>query len=658
MTNLFLDLLLEAKSGTGKTAVFSIIILEKLDLTKGLQAVILAPTREIAAQICDVTKQIGSHYEGLNVEVVMGGLPIQDDISKFQNKVHIVVASPGRFRHLIQDKHIDVSSVRILVLDEADKLMEKSFQPDIKYIFSNLPKQKQIIMSSATYSESAKNFISNFVVNAQHIRPNTDCVLLGVDQKVAVVKNTNNVVKQTRYKFQELIKIFTTRHFKQCLIFCNYQVRVSELHKLLIANKWPAEQLYGLQEQAVRLEALKTLQEYKCRILICTDLAARGIDASNIDLVINFDPLEWQTYLHRIGRAGRYGSYGMSITILSEGHEEESFKKIVALVKTSLTLRDLWSDKEIISIIQSDKPQLEENEAPGFLELKNNFIESNTKYEELWNMLSKDHTDNKIENFEDLCTSFDNDAKNSFCTLIESFQTNEDKQHPPDNSDYNHLNIEEIVGENMSTALRSLKNTDYKETSLNVHEENDIEQGKNISIRSNSVNKNKQDEKKLSFKSIEDEPSNSSESLQLKDQELGIVYPKDAFLLELPTAFNSSKNKKYNKGIYSKKHTNKHHKSNKVSTPKDKYIVDDDSFENSSSHSYIEPGEPKNTGNVNLYKNSKDIKGKCVKHRDNNQSIYNNLNYDNRNYSEWYNQLKFRMKQIEITVYLEEISKM
>ncbi|XP_026325190.1 probable ATP-dependent RNA helicase DDX20 [Hyposmocoma kahamanoa] len=177
------DLILEAKSGTGKTAVFSIIALEKLDLQKGLQTIVLTPTREIAAQVCDVIKQIGCSYEGLQVEVVMGGLPVQDDVAKFKKKVHILVGSPGRLRQLVQEKYVSVTSVRLIVFDEADKLVDKSFVADINYIFSSLPQEKQVIMSSATYPEKAREAINKYLQGAQHICPDTDSILLGIEQR-------------------------------------------------------------------------------------------------------------------------------------------------------------------------------------------------------------------------------------------------------------------------------------------------------------------------------------------------------------------------------------------------------------------------------------------------------------------------------------------
>ncbi|KPI97333.1 putative ATP-dependent RNA helicase DDX20 [Papilio xuthus] len=359
------DLLLEAKSGTGKTAVFSVIALEKIDINKGLQVVILAPTREIAMQIHDVIKQIGVRYEGLCVEVVMGGLPVLDDVEKFKKIVHIAVGSPGRLKHLIQDKYIVTTSVRLLVLDEADKLMEKSFEADIKYIHSVLPQQKQIL---------------------------------------------------------------SNRQFKQCLIFCNYQARVVELHKMLNKEKWPAGQLYGQQQQIERLDALKILQEYKCRLLIATDLAARGIDASNVDLVINFEtPCNWETYLHRIGRAGRFGSYGLAITILSEGAEHNNFKSLIESLKLPFLLKDFWSSTPFCIKTVPEQCDTPDTDNP---DLNNKIVSKaieDVKYTKLWETLNSNGKSTEVESFGNLCESFtEPDNKiDLFNDLIQSFKQNE-----------------------------------------------------------------------------------------------------------------------------------------------------------------------------------------------------------------------------------------
>lgn len=313
-------------------------------------------------------------FTGLQVEVVMGGLPVQDDIAKFKGKkVHILVGSPGRLRQLVQEKHINVASVRLLILDEADRLVDQSYLTDINYIFSSLPKQKQVIMSSATYPEKTKEAINKYLQGGQHICPDIDCILLGIDQRVTNVKHNVNIVKQTKYRFQELLKILSKKPFKQCLIFCNYQARVAEVGKMLKKEKWPAEHLYGQQDQTHRLHALKTLQEYGCRILVATDLAARGIDASNVDLVINFEPpLEWQTYLHRIGRAGRFGSYGTAVTILSEGKEENKFKTMLEEIRGSINLKKLWDGEIFVADVNSNILAPPESSSPITTPLESN----------------------------------------------------------------------------------------------------------------------------------------------------------------------------------------------------------------------------------------------------------------------------------------------
>lgn len=464
--------MLEAKSGTGKTAVFSIIALEKLDLQKGLQTIILTPTREIAAQVCDVIKLIGCSYEGiliihistfcfyslssvynfkccfftgLQVEVVMGGLPVQDDIAKFKKKVHILVGSPGRLRQLVQEKHVTVTSVRLLVLDEADRLVDKSFVADINYIFSSLPQEKQVIMSSATYTEKAKEAISKYLRGAQHICPDTDSVLLGIEQRIILVKYNVNIVKQTNFRFQELLKILSRKPFKQCIVFCNYQTRVAEVGKMLKKEKWPAEQLYGQQNQTDRLEALKTLQDYGCRILVSTDLAARGIDASNVDLVINFEPpFEWQTYLHRIGRAGRFGSYGVAVTLLSEGQEENKFKTMLEEIKGSINLKEFWDDETFVADVNLNMT--------NFTQLELNtpeIVNGNGQiFQNFWDTLtSPSKKDSKeIESFETLGSI--NEMKEigikSFSDLLNSFNMHEPNNNINEESPYQCLSLPDI----------------------------------------------------------------------------------------------------------------------------------------------------------------------------------------------------------------------
>ncbi|CAH0761232.1 unnamed protein product [Diatraea saccharalis] len=639
---LLLDLLLEAKSGTGKTAVFTVVALEKLDLDKGLQVVILAPTREIAFQICDVIRQIGSKLEGLAVEVVIGGLPVEEDVSKFKKKVHIVVGSPGRFRHLVQDKHIDVSSVRLLVLDEGDKLLDKSFQADVNFIFSILPHQKQVIFSSATYTEDTKLFLSKYVKNAQHVCPDSSCVLLGIVQKVTIVKYNANIVRQTQNRFEELLKILSKIAFKQCLIFCNYQARVTELHKLLVRNKWPVEQLYGQQEQTDRLGALKTLQDYKCRILIATDLAARGIDASNVDLIINFEPpFEWQTYLHRIGRAGRFGSYGTSITILSEGKEEIKFREMLDSFK--IPLNSLWT---------SDKNDFNEpSKVETHITLTNNSnrIEDAIEYQEFWNELTESvNKIEKIENFETLCQSF-NDSKSSIQSFNELLKSFQEKQVPVKSNEYQHLQITAKVIDKLSDTLKIL--TASSNTKINENLTCKIKDYENANSINNKSYGNKKEcnnhsilKKTSSYEKIESNKhtkTHGNEPLSVRQKTIKEITPTKGLLCAgLPLSFASSKGSK----------------NNKFNNTRDKGQQQTVDLEETSEIR----ARDINTNEFQLFNQ----KSSVYSHRSAKSKKDYKIEYDSDNdacyvsedYVNWYKQLKLRMKQIELALYIEEMS--
>ncbi|CAH2091074.1 unnamed protein product [Euphydryas editha] len=665
------DLILEAKSGTGKTAVFTIIALENLDLDKDLQVIVLAPTREIAAQICDVFKQIGCKYDGLCVEVVMGGMPIQDDIRKFkENKVHVLVASPGRLKHLIYDKHINTSSVRLLILDEADKLMEKSFLPDIKFIHSVLPTQKQVILSSATYPRNSKELINQFVHGAQHICPSSDCILLGVEQKVTFVKYHDNIVKQIENRLTELLKILTKKEFKQCLIFCNYQSRVEELHKMLSREKWPAEQLYGKQEQNDRLDAIKTLQEYKCRLLITTDLAARGIDASNVDLVINFEPpFEWQTYLHRIGRAGRYGSYGMAVTILCEGREKKSFLKILKSLKIPINLTLLWSEDIANENIDEELTDLTTSSTTSEISEDKNYIE-------LWqNLCQNEDTQDineNLESFDDLFKSFqelesnENDVM-SFSDLLTSFNNNHTSNL--DKSlvcQYKCLNIPNKVPKHYFKRLNDLKeiilNRTSKEDNANFEDQNKSNLLENLTCEKSALLQTENDY--FQHKSIsgidKQHLSYNGKSNIKKNEEINkkldteVNNSAEILKLGLPLAFASSKNsprsnksncvittvsKNSNKKIYKESDECKEYR-------KKENRSDSELINTKSTHESHHSGRTKISNPV--INKCKDTSSGSKVYQKNNTTDY---------YINWYHQLKLKAKQIEFAIYVDELSK-
>ncbi|KAG8450894.1 hypothetical protein GDO86_003239 [Hymenochirus boettgeri] len=320
-----LDLIVQAKSGTGKTCVFSTVALDSLILENtATQILILAPTREIAVQIHAVILSIGCRMEGLECHVFIGGTPLPQDKLRLK-KCHIAVGSPGRIKQLIELCYLNTASIRLFILDEADKLLEEgSFQEQINWIYSSLPANKQMLAVSATYPESLAKALTRYMREPTFVRLNVaDPSLLGLKQYYYVVNSHPLPHKIFEEKAQHLQELFSRIPFNQALVFSNFHSRAQHLADILTAKGYPAVCISGSMNQNQRLDAMAKLKQFHCRVLISTDLSSRGIDAERVNLVINLDvPQDWETYMHRIGRAGRFGTFGLSVTFCSRGEEE------------------------------------------------------------------------------------------------------------------------------------------------------------------------------------------------------------------------------------------------------------------------------------------------------------------------------------------------
>ncbi|NXD77675.1 DDX20 helicase, partial [Halcyon senegalensis] len=326
-----LDLIVQAKSGTGKTCVFSTIALDALLLeSPATQILILAPTREIAVQIHAVITTIGIKMEGLECHVFIGGTPLNQDKIRLK-KCHIAVGSPGRIKQLIELDYLNTASIRLFILDEADKLLEEgSFQEQINWIYSSLPANKQMLAVSATYPESLANALTRYMREPTFVRLNpTDPSLIGLKQYYKIVNSHPLPHKTFEEKTQHLQELFSKIPFNQALVFSNLHSRAQHLAEILTSRGFPAECISGDMNQNQRLDAMAKLKQFHCRVLISTDLTSRGIDAEKVNLVINLDvPVDWETYMHRIGRAGRFGTLGLSVTYCCRGEEENTMMKI------------------------------------------------------------------------------------------------------------------------------------------------------------------------------------------------------------------------------------------------------------------------------------------------------------------------------------------
>ncbi|XP_040854792.1 probable ATP-dependent RNA helicase DDX20 isoform X1 [Ochotona curzoniae] len=336
-----LDLIVQAKSGTGKTCVFSTIALDSLILENlSTQILILAPTREIAVQIHSVITAIGIKMEGLECHVFIGGTPLSQDKTRLK-KCHIAVGSPGRIKQLIELDYLNPGSIRLFILDEADKLLEEgSFQEQINWIYSSLPASKQMLAVSATYPEFLANALTKYMRDPTFVRLNSsDPSLLGLKQYYKVVNAYPLAHKIFEEKVQHLQELFSRVPFNQALVFSNLHSRAQHLADLLSSKGFPAECISGSMNQNQRLDAMAKLKQFHCRVLISTDLTSRGIDAEKVNLVVNLDvPLDWETYMHRIGRAGRFGTLGLTVTYCCRGEEENMMMKIAQKCNINLLL--------------------------------------------------------------------------------------------------------------------------------------------------------------------------------------------------------------------------------------------------------------------------------------------------------------------------------
>uniref|UniRef100_A0A8D3DNW4 RNA helicase n=1 Tax=Scophthalmus maximus TaxID=52904 RepID=A0A8D3DNW4_SCOMX len=339
-----LDLIVQAKSGTGKTCVFATIALDSLVLENpATQVLVLAPTREIAVQIHSVVMAIGCAMEGLQCHVFIGGRAVSQDKPNLK-KCHVAVGSPGRIKQLIELGMLSTASVRLFVLDEADKLLEEgSFQEQINWIFSSLPVNKQMLALSATYPESLAQHLTRYMREPTFVRLNpSDLGLKGLKQYYKLVQSHPLAHKVFEEKVQHLLELFSKIPFNQALVFSNLHTRAQHLADILSSKGLPAVCISGEDQ---RLEAMSKLKQYQCRVLISTDLTSRGIDAEKVNLVINLDvPQDWETYMHRIGRAGRFGTQGLAVTYCCHGEEENKMMAIAQ--KCGLNLNALPSTIE------------------------------------------------------------------------------------------------------------------------------------------------------------------------------------------------------------------------------------------------------------------------------------------------------------------------
>jgi ATP-dependent RNA helicase RhlE len=327
------DIIGIAQTGTGKTAAFTIPILQQLCNNKGNnkgkpRALILAPTRELAAQIAQNTKIYGTKLQ-LRQTVVYGGVGITPQIKELQKGTEILIATPGRLIDLQQQKKVDLNNIEYLVLDEADRMLDMGFLKDVNKIISSLPQKKQSLFFSATMSKGIEELTKKFLKKPTKIEIETESPAVErIEQLLFYIDQED--------KRELLLDLIKQEDIKTMIIFVNAKYKADKIARLLQKNGIRADAIHGNKGQHQRTRTLKNFKQGKTKALIATDIAARGIDIDNISHVINFDlPNEIENYVHRIGRTARAGKEGIAYSFCAS--EDKNFlHQIEKLIKNKI----------------------------------------------------------------------------------------------------------------------------------------------------------------------------------------------------------------------------------------------------------------------------------------------------------------------------------
>ncbi len=357
-----MDIIGQAQTGTGKTAAFGIPVLQMVDPNvKSLQALILCPTRELAIQAAEEIRKFGKYMEGVKVLPIYGGQDINKQIRSLRNGVQIVVGTPGRVMDHMRRHTLKLANLKIIVLDEADEMLNMGFREDIETILKDIPSEHQTGLFSATMPKPILD------ITATYQKP--DAVLIKVAAKELTVPLINQYYYEVKLKnkVEVVSRLLDYYNPKRSLIFCNTKRGVDELAEVLKGRGYFAEGFHGDMSQAQRDKIMNGFRKGFVEILIATDVAARGIDVDDVEAVINYDiPQDIEYYVHRIGRTGRAGKKGRAFTLVV-GREIYKIRDIERVCKTKIKPRTVPSATDInsskadkvmgqaVSLIQEEK---------------------------------------------------------------------------------------------------------------------------------------------------------------------------------------------------------------------------------------------------------------------------------------------------------------
>ena len=332
------DLIGQSRTGTGKTCAFGLPLLELIDPEeRSLQGIVLCPTRELCMQVTDELHKLLLFSEGIRAVAVYGGVPIDRQIQQLRGGAQIVVATPGRFLDHLRRHTLRLNLVQMAVLDEADEMLAMGFRDDIDLILSQLPTPRQTVLFSATMPEPIVELAAKYMEEPVRIS-------LSSDEKMTVDEITQTYYEmKAKMKPEALLRVLACERPSRALVFVNTKKEADELGHLLASKELAAGALHGDLNQQQRDSCMKAFRSGELKILIATDLAARGLDIGGVDLVVNYDlPEDNEAYVHRVGRTARAGRSGKSASFVV-GHELERLREIMAFTGTDMEPRKLPS---------------------------------------------------------------------------------------------------------------------------------------------------------------------------------------------------------------------------------------------------------------------------------------------------------------------------
>ncbi|MGE5682383.1 MAG: DEAD/DEAH box helicase, partial [Bacillota bacterium] len=335
------DAIGQAQTGTGKTAAFGIPAIEMLDKSvKSLQVVILCPTRELAIQVAEEMSKLAKYKKEVSFLPVYGGQPIDRQLKALKKGVQVVIGTPGRVMDHMERGTIDLSEVKMVVLDEADEMLDMGFRDDIEFILKTTPKTRQTVMFSATMPKPILELTKKYLKSPKNIK---------VVHEVLTVPNTEQVYYEIKEKnkLETLCRVIDLYNLKLVLVFSNTKKGVDDLVEHLQARGYSADGLHGDMKQSTREKVMGKFRKGITEILIATDVAARGLDVENVEAVFNYDmPQDEEYYVHRIGRTGRAGKPGKAFTFVT-GRELFKLRDIQKYTKTKIKLNPIPSFDDV-----------------------------------------------------------------------------------------------------------------------------------------------------------------------------------------------------------------------------------------------------------------------------------------------------------------------